>query len=130
MKILSLGRRIAFALLLAWFLPAIAMAQSDPVAVREVDALIADIAGMKGATFIRNGSEYDAAKAADHLRLKRSRAGKRLKTAEDFIRYCASSSSMSGKKYRLRFADGREVDVDSYLSTRLQAMRSLRDRKG
>lgn len=123
-------RRFAFVLILAWFLPAAAWAQSDPAASREVDALIADIAGLKGASFIRNGSEYDAAKAADHLRLKRSRAGDRLKTAEDFIRYCATASSMSGRKYRLRLADGRELDVADYLQARLQALRHPRAAKG
>lgn len=129
MNTLPRFRRIAFALLLAWFLPAAAWAQSDPVAAREVDALIADVATLGNAVFIRNGSEYDAAKAAEHLRLKRTRAGSRLKSAEDFIRYCATASSMSGKKYRLRFADGREVDVDGYLYARLQALRRSRDAK-
>ncbi|MFT3805749.1 DUF5329 family protein [Arenimonas sp.] len=123
MKIAFTIRQAIVALLLALCLPGLAMAQSDPVAAREVDALIADIAALKGAIFIRNGSEYDATKAAEHMRLKRSRAGKRLRTAEDFIRYCATASSMSGKKYRLRFADGREQDVSDYLSARLQALR-------
>lgn len=125
--------RIAHCVLLSLLLaslPVLASAQSDPVAAREVDALIADVAGLKGAVFIRNGSEYDAAKAAEHLRLKRSRAGDRVKTAEDFIRYCATASSMSGKKYRLRFADGREVDVAAYLHARLQALRRPHDAKG
>lgn len=122
---IGIARRALLLLLLAW-LPALGFAQSDPVAAREVDTLIADIAGLKGAVFIRNGSEYDAAKAAEHLRLKRSRAGDRLKTAEDFIHYCATASSMSGKKYRLRFADGRELDVADYLGARLRALRHPR----
>ena len=122
---IRVARCILLPLLLAW-LPATAFAQSDPIAAREVDALIADVAGLKGAVVIRNGSEYGAPKAAEHLSLKRSRAGDRLKTAEDFIRYCATASSMSGKKYRLRFADGRELDVADYLGARLQALRHPR----
>ena len=67
---IRVARRALLLLLLAW-LPALGFAQSDPVAAREVDALVADIAGLKSAVFIRNGSQYDAAKAAEHLRLAR-----------------------------------------------------------
>jgi len=130
MQPIAIIRRVFAALSLALCLSGSAAAQSDPVAAREVDALIADVAALRSAVFIRNGSEYDAAKAAEHLRLKRSRAGNKLKTAEDFIRYCATASSMSGKKYRLRFADGRETDVDAYLNARLQALRHPRAAKG
>jgi len=44
-------------------------------------------------------------------------AGKRVKTAEDFIRCCASVSSISGSKYRIRFADGRTVDSEVYFAS-------------
>jgi hypothetical protein len=33
-----------------------------------------------------------------------------VKTAEQFIQYCATESSMTGRKYRIRFPDGRTVD--------------------
>ena len=37
-----------------------------------------------------------------HLRLKLRAAGSRVSTAEDFIRYCATESSVSGKPYEIR----------------------------
>jgi hypothetical protein len=62
---------------------------------------------MPNVVFIRNGKEYSANKAAEHLRLKWEKAGRHVKTAEDFIELCGSRSSISGKLYKMRFADGR-----------------------
>jgi hypothetical protein len=73
----------------------------------------------KDVRFIRNGSDYDGPAAADHLRIKLRYAGSRIKTAQDFITYLASSSSASGKPYRIHFADGHEVDAGPYFRARL-----------
>lgn len=86
---------------------------------RKIDYLISTIEALKGAEFIRNNKSYDAKAAADHLRLKRRKAGSRIKTAEDFIRYCASASSFSGKPYQIRFADGRVIFTQDYLRQKL-----------
>src|SRR4249919_3516937 len=51
----------------------------------KIQALISSIEQLKGAVFIRNGTEYDGAKAAAHLRKKLDYAGSRVKTAEQFI---------------------------------------------
>jgi hypothetical protein len=72
------------------------------------------------ARFLRNGAEYDAIEAAAHLRLKLRRAGSRIKTAEDFIIYCASRSSVSGEKYMVRFTDGRVTESAEYLREKLK----------
>jgi hypothetical protein len=85
----------------------------------KIDYLITSIETLENAQFIRNGKSYDAKDAADHLRLKRRKAGSRVKTAEDFIKYCASASSMSGKPYQIRFGDGREVLTADYLRQKL-----------
>src|SRR5690349_17161971 len=71
-----------------------------------IDFLIASLGKLHGAAFIRNGSSYDAAAAQDHLRQKLDYAGKRVQTAEQFIQYCATESSMSHQPYQIRFADG------------------------
>ncbi len=86
---------------------------------RRIEFLIAAVGSLQGAQFIRNGVSYDAKAAADHLRLKRQKAGSRVVTAEDFIRYCASSSSVSGQPYRIRFADGHEVTSEAFLRGQL-----------
>ena len=82
--------------------------------------LIGSIEALQGVTFIRNGGEYDARKAADHLRLKLKTAGARVKTAEDFIRLCGSKSSMSGKAYRMRFPDGTTIAAEAFFRERLK----------
>ena len=77
---------------------------------KKIDYLIASIEALDGATFLRNGSEYSAAKAADHLRLKLRNAGDRIQTADQFIDELGTKSSMSGEKYRIRFRDGRLLE--------------------
>jgi Family of unknown function (DUF5329) len=94
-------------------------ADSMSVEGRKIDYLIASIETLQGAQFIRNGTAYDAKQAADHLRLKLRTAGPRVVTAEDFIRLCASVSSVSGIPYQIRFADGRVVSSQAYLRQKL-----------
>jgi hypothetical protein len=86
----------------------------------KIQALISTIEQLKGAVFIRNGSEYDGAKAAAHLRRKLDYAGNKVKTAEQFIDYLATGSSMSGKPYRIRFADGHSVESAVYFREQLR----------
>ena len=96
-----------------------ALGQQD-VEQQKIAYLVASIADLKDATFIRNGESYDAAHAAEHLRLKLRYAGDHVKTAEDFIAYCATRSSMSGAKYQIRFHDGRTIDSATFLHGKLE----------
>jgi hypothetical protein len=86
----------------------------------KIAALIEAVETLQGAKFIRNGTDYDAKAAADHLRLKLGKAGSQVKTAEDFIEGCASRSSVSGEKYRIRYADGREVEAGLFFYEKLK----------
>ena len=94
--------------------------QNSLTEAEKIQALISTVEKSKGLVFIRNGGSYDPAQAASHLRLKWKNAGKRVRTAEDFIRYCATGSSMSGKPYRIRFADGRVEDSAVYFHAQLR----------
>ena len=81
--------------LAVWLWTGALLAQSSSsVEARKIEHLIAAVARLSDAKFIRNGVAYDAAKAAEHLRLKLREAGARVATAEDFIRLCASRSSV------------------------------------
>lgn len=110
--------RVLRILFLAGFLAGPAFAQQD-IEQHKIEYLIDSIAGLHDATFIRNGSQYNAQQAVDHLRLKLAHAGARVRTAEDFITCCATGSSISGEKYRIRFADGRTVDTAEFLRAKL-----------
>ena len=110
--------KVLAALMLFVCLASPAFGEQD-VEQQKIAYLIASIADLKDASFIRNGKAYDAGRAADHLRLKLSRAGDRVKTAEDFITYCATGSSTSGAKYEIKFGDGRTVDSATFLRGKL-----------
>ena len=85
-----------------------------------IDYLIDSLGALKGAVFIRNGTEYDAQAARDHLRQKLNFVGNRVQTAEQFIKYLASESSMSHRHYQIRFADGSTTDTGPYFTARLK----------
>ncbi len=86
----------------------------------KIQYLIASVETLQGAQFIRNGKAYDARRAADHLRFKLKAAGDRVKTAEDFIRLCASRSYLSGEPYRIRFSDGKSIEAEIFFRERLK----------
>ena len=106
-------------LLLIGFLAVPAFGQD--IEQRKIEYLISSITDLHDAVFIRNGSEYDSPRAADHLRLKLRYSGGRVKTAEDFIVYCATGSSMTGEAYQIKFADGRIVATAAFLREKLAA---------
>jgi hypothetical protein len=87
---------------------------------QRINYLIESLSSLRGAVFIRNASDYHATTARDHLRRKLDVAGERVKTAEDFIKYCASESSMTHQRYTIRFADGRVTDTASYFHNKLK----------
>jgi hypothetical protein len=90
-----------------------------PAEEARIEYLLAVVASLHDAQFIRNGTAYDGTAAVKHLRTKLGVAGSRVKTAEDFIRLCASESSVSGKPYEIRFADGRVVLSADFLRQEL-----------
>jgi Family of unknown function (DUF5329) len=102
-------------LVLALFHPGPAVAREAREEQR-INFLLNSVETAKGIVFIRNGSEYDGAAAAEHLRDKLAYAGERVKTAEQFIQYCASESSMTHRKYAVRLADGSTVDSAVYFA--------------
>jgi hypothetical protein len=74
------------------------------------------------AVFIRNGAEGSALDAAKHLRMKREKAGKRIKTAKEFIDHIASKSSMTGEPYKMKFANGTIMPVRDVLYYELKKL--------
>jgi hypothetical protein len=94
-------------------------ADLTPLEARKIEYLIATIETLPNAQFIRNGTAYNAKSAADHLRLKLRQAGSRVVTALDFIRLCASVSSVSGLPYQIRFADGHTITSEAFLRQKL-----------
>lgn len=92
----------------------------------EIDSLLSFVGSQQGTEFLRNGAAHTAAEAENHLRRKWRRGGDRIKTAEDFIRYCATRSSFTGARYRVRYADGSLRDADEVLHEELRRIRGGR----
>jgi hypothetical protein len=90
-----------------------------PAENARIEYLLSTVASLHDAQFMRNGTAYDSAAAVEHLRVKLRAAGAHVKTAEDFIRYCASASSVSGTPYEIRFSDGRVVPSADFLRQKL-----------
>jgi len=106
-------------ILLALSFVASAAYAREKIEDQKIEFLISAIAELPDAVFIRNGSEYSAQQAADHMHLKLRRAGDRVKTADDFIVYCATGSSVSGQLYAIKFHDGRVVQSADFLRAKL-----------
>ena len=85
----------------------------------KIQYLITSVEALEGAKFIRNGREYDARASSAHLRLKLKLAGDKVKTAEDFIKLCASKSSITGEPYLMRLADGTTVKSEVFFRNKL-----------
>jgi len=108
-------------LAIAFLTLAVAAGADDrlPAENARIEYLLGIVASLRDAQFIRNGTSYDSAAAVEHLRVKLRVAGSHVKTAEDFIRYCASASSVSGTPYEIRFSDGRIVLSADFLRQKL-----------
>ena len=111
--------RLWFLLALVAFLPIPAGARAAREQAR-IDFLIHGVETATNVKFVRNGSEYDGAAGAKHLRMKLDYLGERVKTAEDFVKYCASESSFTHQKYKIRAADGTTMDSATYFHAKLR----------
>ncbi|WP_052571710.1 DUF5329 family protein [Geothrix fermentans] len=104
-------------------MPIVLLLQAPAPEAQKIEALIRAIEALQGqAVFLRNGSEHDAKAAGDHLRLKWKNAGRRVKSAADFIRTCGTGSSLSGQPYKIRYRDGRELASADFLWTELKKL--------
>lgn len=85
----------------------------------KIECLLALVGAMKDAVLLRNEAEHTPQEAAEHLRAKWNSAGGRISTAREFVAQIASKSSITGEPYRIRFGDGRVMDLGAYLAARL-----------
>lgn len=114
---------VVIAIAILAFCSGMAAAQ-NPIEKEKIHYLLSSVENLKGAKFIRNGSEHDGKEAAKHLRLKLQNAGEKVQSADDFIRFCASKSSMSGKPYMIRFPDGETIKTEDYFRAKLREFKA------
>ena len=87
----------------------------------EIDHLLGYIESAE-CTFDRNGTLYDSRQAAAHIRGKYSRTRRWIKSSEDFIRYAATGSSISGQPY-LVICNGVTAPTAAWLADELARFR-------
>ena len=112
---------IAFALALGNL--SLIQAQNLPNSEKQkIETLIKQVANLKNAKFMRNGSAYNADSAATFLRRKWQANESEVKTARDFIDKVASFSGTSGKPYVIRFKDGGQIKSRDFLLAQLKKL--------
>ena len=115
---------LAVAVICLWLASASASVTAAAAATADneretIEWLIQRVASLRDAKFVRNGTAHDAAEAASHLRTKWKAAGNKVKTVDEFIEKLASKSSVSGSTYKIRFADGKEVNSGDWMRQEL-----------
>lgn len=101
-------------------------AQLDARSQQEINTLLGFVES-SGCLFIRNGSEYPAAEARQHLQKKLDYLENKglVDNAEDFIARAATESSMSGKPYKVSCAGQEQLSAD-WLKQELTRLRAAR----
>jgi len=65
-----------------------------------------------GCEFERNGTVYDSKEARSHIERKYNYVKSHVDETEDFIKYAATESSMSGKKYQVTCNGKKQTSSD------------------
>lgn len=118
---------LAAAAAVTFALPHAGAALADPISAKqEIDHLL-NFVGTSPCTFIRNGTEYRADKAREHLSTKYQFAGSQITTAEQFIQHLATQSSMSGERYHVKCGKSDLLSSD-WLSSELVRFRKTSTR--
>lgn len=97
---------------------------ANTAAQQEIDHLLGFIE-QSDCTFIRNGRAYPAVQAREHITKKYTYLQKRIKTAEQFIAYAASKSSVTGKRYSVS-CGGETLSSKTWLEAELRQYRQRR----
>jgi hypothetical protein len=122
-----LWRLSALTLGIGWLIlalgPGFVSASDMPSAEKKkIEALIFEVEQMADAVFIRNGKQYTADLAAEFLRRKWKSRRSEIRSAGDFIDKVASFSSTTGKRYSIRWCDGKEMSSAEFFRRKLSLL--------
>ena len=112
---ISISALVAFMFLL----PGAAFAASMD---EEIDFLLDTVAN-SNCVFTRNGKDYAAQDASDHLQMKRKRGARYFDSTEEFIERLASKSSWSGKPYHIQCGSEPRVTAREWFTALLEQHR-------
>ena len=95
-------------------------------AATEIESLIDHVSGLTSARFRGGRFEVGSANAARFLRHELAAKGERVNTAEEFIRWCATSSDSTGRVYEVVLPGGVVQPAAELLSDVLRQLRTKR----
>jgi hypothetical protein len=101
-----------------------ALCDSKDEALQETIDYLVEYVRSSDVVFIRNDKEHSPEDAASHMLKKYKYAKRKVKAPEDFIKHCATKSTMSGKPYHVRLASGRTITSAEWLLSALEDYRS------
>jgi len=107
--------------------PAIAGNEAISDETRESIEYLLEFVKSSDVTFVRNGKEYNAEAAHEHMKKKFDHFKKEVSSPEDFVRLSATKSLISGKSYKVILKDGTSSTCAEWLLKELEAFRA---RKG
>ena len=93
---------------------------------QEIDHLL-DFVSNTDCQYDRNGTIHSGPEARDHINMKYEHYKKKVKTSEDFIKYSATKSMISGKKYKIHCPGAETVNASDWLLEELQHYRQTSD---
>lgn len=115
-------------LLLALPFPALA-GEPDVQTCKEIEQLI-EFVRTAPCQFNRNGSWHPSSEAAGHIDRKYHAALEKglVHSAEDFIQYAASKSSLTGTPYKVQCQGSGEINCAEWLAAELRKVREEKKR--
>ncbi len=110
-------------LVISLFFPGILFADVPSSQIAEVVHLL-DFVRNSNCAINRNGTNHVGEKAVKHIENKYDYFRDDIKSTEDFIKYSASKSTMTGKYYMVTCADKKAVKTQKWLLDELGRYRS------
>ena len=108
------------------FLPALVIADVPPEQKNEVDHLLIFVKN-SDCILNRNGSEHSGTKAVKHIKKKYDYFIDDISTTEEFIKYSATKSTMSGKFYEISCPGEKVITTKTWLLDELRRYRETKD---
>ena len=75
-------------------------------------------------SYERNGTMHNGQEAVKHIQKKYDYFSDDIQSTEDFIKYSATKSKMSGKFYKIHCADSKSIKSQDWLLSELKAYRA------
>ena len=114
---------LARVLLASLFVFALTPQKANAESLEQTIDFLLDYVAKSDAAFIRNGQTHTPQEAVNHIKAKYEHFKNEIKTPEDFIRLSASKSLLTGQPYLVRTADGKEMQLNAWLTDALKRHR-------